>query len=235
MLLLESQLPINLEVLDAGGGVLSGMAATLAHLDGEWASIALYPDDPPACLHWGARVRFQLGKGTTSYEVTGVVVAHDMRRSAAAEEETTHSEPHEVRIRLTECRPRPQRRSGPRRRTRFAVSYRPISAAGGMEPEWRRAWCVDVSASGMRLRADRIDPMPERLQLEFTLPSGKAATSAPRLFRVRGHLLRVEVSRRCAENIEMAVKFERLSVEDGRELSAFVEYWSALSPAKAAA
>ena len=40
MLLLESHLPINLEVLDVNGDAISGMAATLCHLDGEWATIA---------------------------------------------------------------------------------------------------------------------------------------------------------------------------------------------------
>jgi hypothetical protein len=77
--------------------------------------------------------------------------------------------------------------------------------------------------------------MPKRIQLEFTLPSGRESAQSRRVFRVRGRLLRAEVSRRCAENIEMAVKFERLSVEDGRALSAFVEYWSGVAPAKAAA
>ena len=35
MLLLETHLPITLEVLDARGNAISGMAAKLCHLDGE--------------------------------------------------------------------------------------------------------------------------------------------------------------------------------------------------------
>jgi len=63
MFLFANEMPITLEALDANGGVLSGMAASLRHLDGERAVVALSSQIPASYLHWGTRVRFQVADG----------------------------------------------------------------------------------------------------------------------------------------------------------------------------
>ncbi len=249
MLRLCNDVLITLEVLDAGGGVLSGTAAALLHLDEEFAIVSLPPQTSVPCLHWGAKVRFWVGEGKLGYEVIGVVIAQERPGTASdvREGENAAAEPHQVRIRLFECHLRPQRRNTPRRRTRITVRYRPVATlAGGVSEqnggegektsnpeEWLAGSCVDISGGGMRLSGDRLAETVKFLLLKFTLPaiSDAEGDGQARAFCVQGRILRCTDSKRRAGRVEMAVKFERLSAEDGRALSAFLEWSGGAAPA----
>jgi len=63
MFLFANEMPITLEALDANGGVLSGMAASLRHLDGERAVVALSSQIPASYLHWERVCGFRLRMG----------------------------------------------------------------------------------------------------------------------------------------------------------------------------
>ncbi|HZO88922.1 MAG TPA: PilZ domain-containing protein [Chthonomonadaceae bacterium] len=254
MLLLASCLPITLEVLSAGEEVLAGMAATLRHLDGEWALIALAPESPASCLHWGARVRFWIGEGPLGLEAVGAVTGHSASSAEALCPATEAPEDAGgIWVRLFACHLRSQRRLTPRRRAHIPVFFRladsrnggaeatetvpdvseatqtPITETPGPEAvategKWLKAVCVDVSRSGMRLRTDRLSTPPERLLLRFTLPMrGDGRAQPGRSLSVQGRVLRCAPAPRRPESVEIAVKFEHLSVEEGLTLSAFLE------------
>jgi hypothetical protein len=239
MLRFDTDVPTTLEVLDARGGVLSGTAATVQHLDDECAILSLAPEVLVPCLHWGSRVRFWLGVENLGYEVLGVVIAQEHPCGDLELPEADRLLPGSrlVRVRLFECHIRPQRRTTPRRRTRFAVRYRPADArsvrASGQSrteemseaSEWLSASCVDVSGGGMRLNADRLAPAPHYILLRFSLPSGAGDSETKKssyAFCVPGHVLRYTDSGRRAGRVEMVVKFECLSVEEGMALDAFL-------------
>jgi hypothetical protein len=223
VLLLANTLPIDLETLDARDNVIASIAATLQHLDGETAYLHIPIEEPVRSLHWGARVRFWIEDGPRGYEVIGVVAGH--QEETDEEGETAYRE---ILIRLWECRNAPQRRNTPRRRGRFVVRYLPLgmSEEPGVSEEgaWLRAWCVDIGGGGMRLRLPKGTALPERLALRFSLPprSEKKTLAARREFDVLGRVLRCEPTGQRGDAVELAIKFHRLSVEDGLALSAFL-------------
>jgi hypothetical protein len=223
VLMLADTLPIELETLDARDTPLAEYCAMLQHLDGETAVLRLRASEA-CCLHWGARVRFCVDEGPLGYQIIGMVVGH----GEVEKEDTTEAAYSDIILRLWECRPAHQRRSTPRRRTRFQVSYLPQSATEGttlpLEGEWLRAWCVDIGGGGMRLHLAKPLCLPERLTLRFTLPSraGESSKSPRRTLEVQGHVLRCKAYGRRGDHIELAITFQRLSVEDGMALSSFL-------------
>lgn len=236
MLLIANDLPINLDVLDADNGVLASLSVRLRHLDGEWATIVLEPKQRATCLHWGSRVRFWIGDGLHGYEVIGSIVAHELQR-ASSRTSTTAPSPQEALVRLWECRQVDQRRQTPRRVARFPVEFRILKAntpdnastspqAEPSSPKWHPAHCLDIGAGGMRLRTDRLAVTPKHLEVRFALPpvaeTDPAAETASHHFRLLGRVLRTEPSEKSEHSLEIAIKFERLSVEDGLALTDYL-------------
>jgi hypothetical protein len=221
--LLAQTLPIDLETLDPQGNVIASVAASLQHLDGEMAYLHIPIEEPMSGLQWGARVRFWVEDGPRGYEVTGGVAGYQEEESEDPERAYR-----EIRVRLWECRLAPQRRSTPRRRGRFAVQYLPLGftdiAPAAEDGAWQRGWCVDIGGGGMRLRLPQGATVPERLALRFTLPKGRETrtVSSRREFDVLGIVLRQSASGNRDGSLELAIKFQRLSIEDGLALSAFL-------------
>ena len=80
MLLTAAEVPVRLETLDQAGRRVSEIEAQLVHLDENYALISLDEPAPPARLHWGTPVRFELDDSVTRYEVTGAIVARQEDR-----------------------------------------------------------------------------------------------------------------------------------------------------------
>jgi hypothetical protein len=224
IMMLADTLPVELETLDARDNPLAEYCGSLLHLDGESAVLRLRALDARG-LHWGTRVRFFVDEGPLGYQIVGMIVG---LQESEENDPMTGPPKCDITLRLWECRPAHQRRGTPRRRSRFAVSYLPLSATQGStlpeEEMWLRAWCVDVGGGGMRLHLAKPLCIPERLALRFTLPlrSGEPSTSSRRVLEVEGRVLRCTAYGRRGDHIELAIKFQRLSVEDGMALSAFL-------------
>lgn len=231
-MLLDTDLPTTLEVLNGKDEVLSGMAARVCHLDGDWAFLTLPPGQAPSCLHWGSRVRFRFGEKAASYEVVGVVTGHETNSES---EEIAPLR--EVRVRLLTCGHVSQRRSEPRRFARCLAQLRPLAtpaprAQSGEEEEdptcdetWTAAQCVDISGSGIRLRIPAAAAPPDQIQIQVALPAFTAAKNKKDvgpLLCVQGRVLRRALCGKHNDLLEIAVKFETLSVADGLLLSHFL-------------
>ena len=154
----------------------------------------------------------------------------------------------DIVLRVLECHPFNERRTGPRRWRRFGVRYCPLdngsseqrllanfeealkgettgnSRSGAESTQcWERAWAVDLSAGGIRLRT--FDPLPMRqlIALQFWLPGGdRKAASDARSFLLRGRVLRSSTVKARASAFEAMIAFDRLSAEDGLALSEFI-------------
>jgi hypothetical protein len=239
--MLAQEASINLEVLDNKDNAVSGTTAVLRHLDGEWATVCVETESRVPCLHWGSRVRFFIGEGTSAYECIGTVTAHALASRSAADSPTASGQVSgELLLRLHECRPCRQKRKQPRRFARFAVHFRPLETrreatessespdAAGFEEQaetWLRAWCVDIGGGGMRIRAARLNDVCAYVQVRFALPAARqesADSEGGRSFCLTGRVLRSAPCGRHADSVEMAVRFVDLSVEEGAALSAFL-------------
>lgn len=229
MLMLANEIPVQLEVLDAQDNTLSSMTAMLRHLDSKGAILTLAADAPATCLHWGSRIRFSMEDGAQRYEISGAVIAHDRESEHGADAQSGEPQK-EIWMRVWECHTAAQRRTTPRREVRFAVRYHPMnldnpSLLPETEGAWQEGWCLDIGGGGMRMRAPLPASIPERLHLQFCLPTRPdTETDKPaRLFRLMGRVVRAERCGRFRESIDMAIRFERLSVADGLAIAAFIE------------
>ena len=202
MLMMAETLPIDIEILGASDNALQVIPAELRHLDGEGA-VLVVPENKAKRLHWGARVRFEIGDNPTVYEIVGTVVAYE------PQEDTGEIE---IILRLWECRPVSQMRSTPRRRSRFSVS---VCAAGSSVPMVGQ--CLDIGGGGMRLRVPALDPMPVHLMLQFGLPPESAA-----ILELQGRIIRAVPCERGEGHMEVALCFERLTVSQGMAIAQFL-------------
>lgn len=202
---------------------MSSMAATLCHLDREEALLALPPERPARELYWGARVRFWIGEGTQRCETVGQIVAHDLPHREAWPEDVPPDGEYRLRLRLCSCRP--ARRRMPRKAVHQDVRYRLAEESGESQtgatgsapaPLWRGAQCVDIGCGGIRLSVTETLPPSRRLVVQFRL---FVEGSAPRLFQLDGRVLRTHAERVRADRAEVAVKFDRMRVEDSLALS----------------
>lgn len=220
---LTEETPIQIEVLNANDSPISRAAATLHYLDGERAACTIGTPVPIAGLYWGARVRFRLDGDPHYYEIVGSVVAHKTVESTD-EDQVTGSQ--EILLRLFECRIGSQRRQSSRLAARFAVRYRCLETSqvetdSLSDADWYCGWCVDIGGGGMRLHtSEPLDP-PQRVLLHFVLPTSTEAEATPQtIFCLQGRVLRRKTLGRQAGSIEMAIKFENLSVQDSQALLA---------------
>lgn len=225
-MLLTEETPIQLDVLDAQDNALTRLPATLCRLENELATLELSADSPPSCLHWGARVRFRIGEGAQTCEAIGSIVAHNLARTSGKWlQDFDQDSPREAVVRLALCRPVPQLRAVPRRDACFPVLFQALSnemteaPASSALPEWSRARCVNLSAGGMKLRTDSALSAPKELLLRFSLPVSGQETP---LFQLRGKTLRADFCGKQNEEIELAVKFMNLTVQDGLALTNFL-------------
>ncbi|HLK57669.1 MAG TPA: PilZ domain-containing protein [Chthonomonadaceae bacterium] len=227
MLEFADAMPITLEALDAEGGVLSGMAAGLRHLDGERAIVTLSLETPTPHLQWGARVRFQVADGLQRYSVLGTVIAHDRPHTTQIYDRNGTEEPaqFEATLQLWECRPADQQRLSPRRTAQCDILFYSLDPehTGAEVPEgdvWVQGVCVDIGGGGLRLRAPASFTPPKRLALRFTLAPPDSDEAAGREFRLQGRVLRITPTKHDADSQEIAVRFEHLSVAEGMALAA---------------
>lgn len=283
MLPLSASQTVSLDVLNNYNESIARFDACLQHLHGDWASLTMPASAPLSLVHWGSQVRFCLSDGTQGFEAFGVVVARETTNLAEADHEVpvAPADPfatpallsralsvedcgvgrpnmqgvREVVVRLYQCIPFGERRSGPRRWTRFGVRLSPLpplarGARPGLaaleeateephtvmsealpapvEPCWDRGWAVDISGGGMRLRTYASLPLRQRLALQFWLPDAhakQAATHACR-FEVVGRVLRSQRTRSRASLYESMVCFEQLSPRDGLALDHFLSLQS---------
>lgn len=215
MLPIAEDISIRIEVLNAQDNPISCMEATLQHLDGERAAIVLPIATPASCMHWGSRVRFFVEQQTYIYEIIGSVIAQEVTEDSACA----------LQICLWECRTSRQRRAVPRRAVRFPVQFASLemaSSAGSDEEVWQCGQCLDISCAGMRLRAPHQPVLPERVLLRFALPLPTDSDGPARAFCLQGRLLRARPIGRQSIGVEIAVKFEKLSPEEGLALSALL-------------
>jgi len=215
MLPVSEEITIRLEVLNAQDSPISCLEAVLRHLDGERAAIVLPAAVSASCVHWGSRVRFFVEQQTYVYEIVGSVIAQEATEDAGCA----------LQVRLWECRPGRQRRTVPRRAARFPVQFTPWEVSASAEPKeeaWQCGQCLDISCAGMRLRAPHQPVLPERFLLRFALPLASGSDGRPRTFCLQGRLLRARPIGRQAIGVEIAVKFEKLSPEEGLALSALL-------------
>ncbi len=283
MLPLSTSQTVSLDVLNNYNESIARFDACLQHLHGDWASLTMPASAPLSLVHWGTQVRFCLTDGAQGFEAFGVVVARETTNQAEAAQEVPAMPAHppaaavmlsrtltvedcgtgspntqgvrEVVVRLYQCNPFGERRSGPRRWTRFGVRLSPLPASSRgarpglpelenstegkymvasetlpapLEPCWDRGWAVDISGGGMRLRTYASLPLRQRLALQFWLPDAhakQAATHACR-FEVVGRVLRSQRTRSRASLYESMVCFEQLSPEDGLALDHFLSLQS---------
>ncbi len=279
MLPLPASQTVSLDILNNYHESIARFDACLQHLHGDWASLTMPASAPLSLVHWGTQVRFCLSDGAQGFEAFGVVVARETANQADAScgvpaapadpcaapamlscalsaEDRGAGSSHtpgvrEVVVRLYQCNPFGERRSGPRRWTRFGVRLSPLPAISrgarpglpalksaidepyadpsetlpaSVEPCWDRGWAVDISGGGMRLRTYACLPLRQRLALQFWLPDGgakQAATHACR-FEVVGRVLRSQRPRSRASLYESMVCFEQLSPKDGLALDHFL-------------
>jgi hypothetical protein len=215
MLPIAEDISIRMEVLNAQDSPISCMEATLRHLDGERAAILLPVAASSSCVHWGSRVRFFVEQQTHVYEIVGSVIAREVTEDAACA----------LQVCLWECRTSRQRRAVPRRAARFPVQFLSHEETPSAEPEeeaWQCGQCLDISCAGMRLRIPHQPALPERFLLRFALPLLPGGDGGSHAFCLQGRLLRAQPIGRQAIDIEIAVKFEMLSPEEGLALAAFL-------------
>ncbi len=240
MYLLTEEQRVNLEVLDNRQMPICTVPANLLSLQGEWATVMLSPDVSISGLRWGAWVRFWMGEGSSSYEVIGTIAALELQRenleSTNSEQIPAHSR--EALIRLQEFRPVSQRRTSQRHFHQTKILFRQISKADLQQAdayinqtfsdsdssEWIAGICIDISPGGMRIRTDTDIPENEHILLNFSFDkiNGESA-EPPKRFLLSGRIIRRSACIRNSAAVEMAVKFDSLSVEDGMALST----WSA--------
>jgi len=228
MWLMASEIPVRLEILDQIGQRLFGAAAKLTSLDESHALLALEEPLSAAQLHWGSPVRFEVEDGLRRYEITGAIVERqeEDRAADAVEEASRNSRIWEIRVRLWECKLNVQRRALPRRKLRLPVSFRIMCGEeplnGGLEapPEVVKGWCVDIGAGGIRVRTQRLETVPTRVHLEFRMPvsDGVHGMDTVHQFCMAGRVIRAEPHGRYSDGMELAIRFEHISVRDGMVL-----------------
>lgn len=231
MLLLAHEMPATVEIVDANDAILSRMAATLRHLDEERAELTLCSDAPLPCLHWGSHTRLHITDGDKKYSVVGTIIQHHLPEVAEQETKTGLSE--SLTVRVWECLTEEERRSLPRRARRFPVHFCmpedrvPAGAEEGIPKEqWREGWSVDIGGGGIRFRTQYSAPFPNHILIQFTLPCDAPAIAGSREYRqkfcLQGRVLRTAPCGRHAEDQEVAVHFERLTVAEGCALAAYL-------------
>ncbi len=234
----EEQL-VNLEILDNRQMTLCTIPATLLNLHGEWACVLVAAEENPSGLRWGAWVRFWIGNGTNSYEVIGSVSALELQRESLEE---ACSIPHqkqsrEVMIRLNEFKPVNQRRHTPRHFRQAKILFKPDSKTvdhlnnfpetypkfGEPGYEWISGMCIDVGPGGMRIRTSSAAQQNEYLLLCLTFPEQKTESNIEKSqFLLPCRVIRCSPCIRNSTAVEIAVKFECLSVDDGIALSNWI-------------
>lgn len=219
MLLLASELPVALEVIDGDGNTLASVQATLCHLSNDHAAIQLTAGNACHCLHWGSRVRFVLMDGAGAFSVTGFVV---QRETAFDDIQDTN-----IIVKLADCVPVSQRRRFERRRDRIPLTFLPDRERSEREDEgpetWQAASIFDLGAGGLRFRTSECLHTGQSLSLRLTLPGNTGSAAAvPLSLCLRGVVLRVTRVLRAPQTFEVAVKFGPLPVETGLRLAAFL-------------
>ena len=221
---INEETPIYLETLNALDQPMREVAARLRHLSAQSAVIAFEAGGAKMPeLHWGARVRFCVDSGSQRFAIVGMVVATNLRDSAAEESEGEAAW-REILVRVWDCATDSQRRTAPRKRARFAVKYQPLfgGSDAAENADWFPAQCVDISAGGLRLRTACPKAAMERIRLALTLPA--SATEAACELRLAGRVLRVEPSGGARQMALIAVKFERLSPRDAMRLLGVISH-----------
>ena len=214
MFLLSENVSIQLEALNLKGKLIGETPAMLQYIDSETAVIRLEANASGSYLRWGAPVRFHVEHETVRYDVTGYV--NELSRESLA----TEPDGGDIRIKIWDCEPSNQRRESPRRKGKFTVLFRP--AFNPPQGEWQVGWCLDLSAGGIRFRIPRIENLSEKLELEFT-PTFGSAESSQIPFRLKGKTLRADAYGRRSDQLEVALKFEGLTIEQGMSLSGFLK------------
>ena len=226
MWLMASELPIRLEILDQAGQRLFDARARLKELDDTHAVIALDEPQSGARVHWGSPVRFEVEDGMRRYELTGAIVAREAEdipvAGESAADESANAPTREFRVHIWECKLNVQRRSLPRRKLKFPVNFRPLCAetleeTGEDQAESIEGWCVDIGPGGIRVRAGALPVVPARMSIEFSLPVSDPCRGIDSMhrFQLTGRVIRAEPQGRQRDSMEIALKFERLSVRDG--------------------
>lgn len=105
-----------------------------------------------------------------------------------------------------------QKRTSPRRRSRFTVTFCPVGSR-----EFRVGQCLDIGGGGMLLKIPAFEPLPEHLTLQFRLPCADGET-----MQLCGRVMRSEPCETDADSLEIALCFERLTVAQGMTLCAFL-------------
>jgi hypothetical protein len=201
LLLLTTEVPIDVDILDNQNGVVVRLEATLQDLQGERGVLNIAPQPSLSCLHWGTRIRFWIPNGSTGYQVIGAVVEQTSHGETPEPSETSATATgRRVIVRLIECHALPQQRRSPRRAARFTVQYQPVTEQGVVTENavtedavtekvvtanaatanvvtanalWHKGTCTEIGAGGMRLRAERHDSWPKRLHLRFNFPTAE--------------------------------------------------------------
>jgi len=230
MWLMASEMPVRLETLDQSGQCLSSTMARLNHLDETHALISIEEPASAARLHWGSPVRFELEDGMSRYEITGVIVARQEEDGEPRRDDSDNLESQtprwEVRVRIWECHLNVQRRTLPRRRVRFRVRLRELQESPQDCLDARPpadpipAWCVDIGAGGIRVRTHKLESVPPRMQIEFCLPmrEDKMGPETSHGFCLRGRVIRASPYGRHSDDLDIAFRFECISVRDGMAL-----------------
>ena len=239
MYLLTNEQQVNLEVLDNRQLPLCTVPATLLSMHGEWATALVPAEANPSGLRWGAWVRFWIGEGPESFEVIGAVTAVELQRESLerTSSPTQKTRPREVLLRLHEFRSVSQRRIAPRQFRQTKIWFRSVSKEEyqlddlnnyGMKgdrsaSEWNSGMCIDVSPGGMRIRAEADAQENENLFLSLTFPTRKFDAEAQKFqFQLPCRVIRRTPCIRNASAVEIAVKFDSLSVDDGIALSNWI-------------
>ncbi len=209
MLLISEDMPIVLETLNMEGNPLSETRANLIRLDSEQALLQLSDQIPNASLRWGMPVRFKVEQECKRYEIVGVVIGWKRDSSDAILGEN------DLHIRIWDCLLADQRRVSVRRKGRFTALLRPEQG------DELIGWCIDFGAGGIRVRIPKTDILGDNFEIEFT-PGVNLGDCPSRTFKLPAKVLRREVYGKHADQLEVALGFTSLSVEDGMALTALL-------------
>lgn len=204
----ESEMSVEIAILSTADSTLAAVNGRLESMQGEFAVLTVPGSGSGRLVRWGSRLRFWTTVAGQALEATGAVVS-----TAGG---TDGREDRQVVVRLWECVPRRQKRSSQRQPLKTPLRMRlvhPDHANSILEESWIDGWGVDISAGGARVR------VPDSVQwsgvVELEIPAGEPAE--PEI--LRGRVLRVRTPRANMEYVEVAVKFECLSVESGLRLA----------------
>ena len=209
MLLISDDIPIVLETLNLDGNPLSETSANLIHLDSEQALVQLHDSIPCISLRWGMPVRFRVERESQRYEVVGVIIGWKR------DDSVTLLGANDLHIRIWDYLLADQRRSSVRRKGKFTALIRPERG------DELIGWCIDFGAGGIRVRIPKTETLGDNLEVEFT-PGYSTEERPSQTFKLNAKVLRSDVYGKYADQLEVALSFASLSVEDGMALTALM-------------